>query len=62
MKFSNEQIIIYSRQGQLLNVRGEKVSEDVLQKALNSTCTEWKIPVGEYTVVESPNLHETGKH
>ncbi|XP_071846160.1 uncharacterized protein [Apostichopus japonicus] len=49
------------RQGQLLNVRGEKVSEDVLQKALNSTCTEWKIPVGEYTVVESPNLHETGE-
>lgn len=48
------------RQGQLLNVRGEKVSEDVLQSALEKTANDWELSVRDYTTVESHQLHSTG--
>lgn len=38
------------------------MSEDMLQTAINVTCSEWSLSVSDYTAVESPNLHETGNH
>ncbi|XP_006813593.1 GH3 domain-containing protein-like, partial [Saccoglossus kowalevskii] len=46
------------RQGQLLNVHGEKTSEDVLYKALVETASDWpNVKLVDYTCAESVMLN-----
>lgn len=47
------------RQGQLLNLRGEKMSEDVIYKTIQKTVDDWgRVCLVDYTTVESPLLKD----
>ncbi|XP_072171477.1 GH3 domain-containing protein-like [Diadema setosum] len=45
------------RQGQLLNLRGEKMSEDVMYQTIQKTIGDWGgVTLSDYTTMESPLL------